>query len=247
MSTLHACTLGPTPYREGLALQEALVRLRAEGRTGDWLLFPEHPAVLTIGRNPSEGNVRADRATLERLGVEVFEVARGGDVTWHGPGQLVGYPVVDLGIVNRDLHRWLRTLEEALLRTLAHWGLAGKRSAGRTGVWLGPEKVASIGVAVRRWVGYHGFALNVSPDLEGFELIHPCGLQGVRMTSMARQLGERTPSLDEVRVVVARQMAELLGYGAVAEVPATELRHLVNTAGAAGTSNPTSGAGVAPA
>ena len=247
MPTLHVCALGPTTYREGLAIQETLVRLRAEGATGDWLLFPDHPSVLTIGRQPSEGNLRVDAAALERLGIEVFEVTRGGDVTWHGPGQLVGYPVVDLARVNRDLHRWLRVLEEAVIRTLAHWGLPGERVAGRTGVWVEGEKIASIGVAVRRWVGYHGFALNVSPALDAFELIHPCGLHDIRMTSMAEKLGERCPSLAEVRARSARELAGQLGYEDIGEVEPAVLRHLVDTAGTAGPSNPAQRAGLSPA
>jgi len=152
VNTLTVCALGPTRYRDGLALMDALVAARAAGSTGDWLLYPDHESVLTVGRNPSEGNVIADRDTLARAGVELFEVPRGGDVTWHGPGQLVGYPVVGLERVGRDLHRWLRTLEDALIGALATHGIEGRRIAGRTGVWTSEtHKIASIGVAVRRW------------------------------------------------------------------------------------------------
>jgi len=227
---LTVCALGATPYREGLALQDALVRARAAGETGDWLLYPDHPAVLTIGRNPSEGNVRADAATLAALGVEVFEVPRGGDVTWHGPGQLVGYPVVALDRVNRDLHRWLRTLEEALIRVLARHGIVSERSPGRTGVWVGGRKIASIGVAVRRWVGYHGFALNVHPDLSAFSLIHPCGLKGVEMTSMAAELGGNAPPLEVVRDDVTQQLSQLLGYERAVPAPAGAARRWIERA-----------------
>lgn len=218
--TLTVCDLGATPYREGLAIQDALVHARADGRTGDWLLYPDHPPVLTVGRSGSEGSLIADAATLARAGLEVFEVPRGGDVTWHGPGQLVGYPVVALDRVDRDLHRWLRTLEEALIRALGRWGIASERSPGRTGVWTDGAKIASMGVAVRRWVGYHGFALNVHPDLAGFSLIHPCGLKGVRMTSMAERLGDACPSLGDVRRAVTEELVALLGYeAAVAATP----------------------------
>jgi lipoate-protein ligase B len=217
---LTACALGATTYREGLALQDALVRARAAGETGDWLLYPDHPPVLTVGRNPSDGNLRADGDTLSALGVEVFEVTRGGDVTWHGPGQLVGYPIVALDRVKRDLHRWLRTLEEALIRSLARHGIVSERSPGRTGVWVGDRKIASIGVAVRRWVGYHGFALNVRPDLSGFSLIHPCGLKGVRMTSMEAELGADAPGLETVRDTVTHELSQLLGYQRVEWAPA---------------------------
>lgn len=221
---LTVCALGATPYREGLALQDALVRARAAGETGDWLLYPDHPPVLTVGRGASDDGVRADAATLASLGVEVFEVPRGGDVTWHGPGQLVGYPIVALDRVDRDLHRWLRMLEEALIRALARHGIVSERSPGRTGVWVGERKIASIGVAVRRWVGYHGFALNVRPDLSGFSLIHPCGLKGVQMTSMAAELGSSAPTLEAMREDVTQELSQRLGYERVVPAPAEAAR-----------------------
>jgi lipoyl(octanoyl) transferase len=210
--TLHACALGPTPYDEGLRIQESLVRARAAGRTEDWLLFPDHPPVLTVGRSPSEGNIIASAEALRRQGVEVHEVARGGDVTWHGPGQLVGYPIIDLDARGRDLHRFLRDLEQALIDLLGDWKIAGERVPGRTGVWTGGRKIASIGIAVRRWVSYHGFALNVAPDLTGFELIHPCGLHGIEMTSMRAELGDAAPELAAVRAHAASVFARRLGH-----------------------------------
>lgn len=236
MDTLTVCALGPTPYRDGLRLQDDLVRLRADGGTGDWLLYPDHEPVLTIGRNPSAGNVIADAATLARLGLEVFEVPRGGDVTWHGPGQLVGYPVVQLDRVDRDLHRWLRTLEEALIRAVARFGVSAARSPGRTGVWVGERKLASIGVAVRRWVGYHGFALNVAPDLGQFELIHPCGLHGVRMTSLAEELGAGAPAFADVRAAVTAELVALLGFDGSQTATPEALRKLLGIAAVADTS-----------
>ncbi len=215
MSTLAACHLGPTPYREGLRLQEALVRARAEGRTGDWLLFPDHPPVLTVGRGATPGGLVADAATLAARGIETFEVARGGDITWHGPGQLVGYAICDLTRRDRDLHRFLRALEAALGDVLGSYGIESMRVPGRTGVWVGERKIASLGIAVRRWVSYHGFALNVAPDLSFFELIHPCGLRGVRMTSIAALLGARAPALAEVREAVAAAVARHLGHDGI--------------------------------
>jgi lipoate-protein ligase B len=209
---LVACHLGATPYAEGLEIQEALVHARAAGETGDWLLFPDHPPVITVGRGGDGSNIKADTPTLERLGVPVFEVARGGDVTWHGPGQLVGYPICDLSGHGKDLHRFLRGIERSLIRGLARFGIEAGVVPGRTGVWVGESKVASIGIAVRRWVSYHGFALNVAPDLDFFDLIHPCGLAGVRMTSMARCLGDGCPGLAEVREVMAGEVAAELGY-----------------------------------
>jgi len=237
IDTLHSCALGPTRYRDGLALMDALVAARAAGETGDWLLYPDHEPVLTVGRSPSEGNVRVDASTLAHHGIEVVEVPRGGDVTWHGPGQLVGYPVVQLDRVDRDLHRWLRVLEDALIAALAGFGLEGRRVAGRTGVWLSEtEKIASIGVAVRRWVGYHGFALNVANTLDDFALINPCGYRDIRMTSMVERLGARSPALNEVRSAVTAELALRLGFQGVREHPPGDLRTVAGIARMADTS-----------
>ena len=224
MESLHVAHLGPTPYQDGLALQEGLVRARAAGETGDWLLYPDHPPVLTVGRGATVDNVLADADTLRRLGVERFEVARGGDVTWHGPGQLVGYLVCDLDGRGRDLHRFLRGIEEALIQALAVWGIGAERSSGRTGVWVEGEKIASIGIAVRKWVSYHGFALNVAPDLRFFDLIHPCGLRGIQMTSVTKRLGDRAPSMEQARAAVASQRAQALGFTSWVREEAAELR-----------------------
>lgn len=214
-SALTVRALGLVPYREGLRLQDECVRARADGETDDTLLLLEHPPVLTAGRGTGEGSLKADAETLARAGLEVVPVSRGGDVTWHGPGQLVGYPVCDVAARDHDLHRFLRGLEQGLLDSLQRWGIVAHRTAGRTGVWVGERKLASIGIAVRRWVSYHGFALNVRPDLSHFELIHPCGLQGVRMTSMAELLGPACPSWSEVLTTVSADVATALGYEAV--------------------------------
>jgi lipoate-protein ligase B len=216
-----ACHLGPTPYAEGLRLQEALVNAIADRRTGDWLLFPDHAPVLTVGRGAAPGGLIAAPETLAARGIEIFHVARGGDITWHGPGQLVGYTVFDLAR-DRDLRQLLRGLEAALIDVLAGYGIESHAVKGRTGVWAGERKIASIGVAVRRWVAYHGFALNVAPDLRYFDLIHPCGLRDVRMTSIAELLGERAPALAEVRERAAEAVARRLTRGEVRWVPRAE-------------------------
>jgi len=230
--TLSVCHLGEAPYREGLALQAAALEARAGGRAPDRLLYPDHPPVLTVGRSPSEGSVIASPEALRQAGIEVFEVARGGDVTWHGPGQLVGYLILDLDQRGRDLHRFLREIEQGLIDTLGAWGIEAGREPGRTGVWSRGEKIASIGIAVRRWVSYHGFALNVAPDLRFFDLIHPCGLRGIQMTSVAKRLGDRAPSMDEARAAVASQMARALGFtGWVREDAATLRRSLMEEPG----------------
>jgi lipoate-protein ligase B len=243
--TLRVCALGPVRYRDGLRLQDALVAARAAGETGDWLLYPDHEPVLTVGRNPSDGNVRVDAAALERAGIEVVEVPRGGDITWHGPGQLVGYPIVALDRVGRDLHRWLRTLEAAIIAALARHGLDARRVEGRTGVWLSErEKIASIGVAVRRWVGYHGFALNVDSELSNFELIHPCGYRDIRMTSVAKALGDAAPPKAQVRSAVTAELAGRLGFAKVVEVRPADAWALAGIASGADTSKREAGASI---
>ena len=221
---LSVCALGDTPYAEGLRLQESLVRARAAGETGDWLLYPDHPPVLTVGRGASEGSLSADRDTLARLGIEVHEVARGGDVTWHGPGQLVGYLIRDLERHGRDLHEFLRDLEASLVTALESYGVSGHTVPGRTGVWVGDAKIASIGIAVRRWVSYHGFALNVAPELGFFDLIHPCGLRGIRMTSLEALRGPAAADLAVARERVTAALAARLAYPQVRWTEPGEVR-----------------------
>jgi lipoate-protein ligase B len=187
--------LGRVPYRKALAFQHRAVDLRARGEASDVLYIVEHDPVLTVGRGARAGNFRAGAADLERAGIEVVPVERGGDVTYHGPGQIVGYPIVDLtGLPGgRDLHQYLRDLEEALISALAAFGLSAGRRPPYTGVWVGDRKVAAIGVAVRHWVAFHGFALNVDPDMSHFDLIHPCGIRDLGVVSMAGLLGAAPP------------------------------------------------------
>ena len=183
---------GQLSYEQGLQLQEHLLQKRRE-QESDMLLLLEHPPVITLGRGAKASNLRLSEATLAARGIPVHRVGRGGDVTYHGPGQLVGYPIVDLTAQGRDLHRFLRLLEETLLTTLAAFGLRGRRQPGRTGVWVDDAKIASIGIGVRHWISWHGFALNVATDLRAFDTIVPCGLAGVTMTSMAALLGKPVP------------------------------------------------------
>lgn len=199
---LQVVEAGLVPYREALAWQRALAQARIAGRLEhDVLLLLEHPAVVTMGRTARPAHV------LRPEGVDVVEVERGGDVTFHGPGQLVGYPIIDLSGHRRDLHWYLRALEQALLAALAELGIPGERQPGYTGVWARGRKIASIGVHVRQWVTWHGFALNVTTDLAAFERIVPCGIPGVVMTSLERERearGGATRSLwdDAVRAVI---------------------------------------------
>jgi lipoate-protein ligase B len=198
---------GSLAYRSALALQETLLERRRR-EAEDILILLQHPPVVTLGRGASEANLLLPAAELARRGIDLERVSRGGDVTFHGPGQLVGYPIVDLEPRGRDLHRYLRLLEATLIDALAAFGLVGERIAGRTGVWVAGEKITSIGVGVRRWISWHGFALNVAADLSGFAAIVPCGLPGVRMTSLERLLGRPVP-LPQVEEEIIRSFAKV--------------------------------------
>jgi lipoyl(octanoyl) transferase len=181
--------LGAVDYREGVVLQERCARGLKDGDEPERLLLLEHPPVITLGRNAREIDLLVDAATLETRGIAVETTNRGGQVTYHGPGQLVGYPILNLHPDRRDVGRYLRDLEEILIRTLGHFGIEASRKPALTGVWVGTNKIASIGVHLSRWVTTHGFALNVATDLSHFSLIVPCGIRGLGVTSMERVLG----------------------------------------------------------
>lgn len=184
MNTLEVIQAGTVPYGEALEWQRQLAEDRIAGRLShDVLLLVEHPPVVTFGRNSQRAHL------LQAAGVEVFEVERGGDVTFHGPGQLVGYPILDLSAYKQDLHWYLRTLEQALIEALGQLDIPAERNPGFTGVWTRGKKIASIGIHVKQWVTWHGFALNVATDLGEFERIVPCGIPGVVMTSIERERG----------------------------------------------------------
>ena len=204
------------PYGEALELQRSIARDRISGAISqDVLLLMEHPPVVTLGRSSKEKHLVASPEFLQTHGVELFEVERGGDVTFHGPGQLVGYPIVDLKRHRQDLHWYLRKIEEALINTLADYGIPGERNTSYTGVWTRGKKIASIGVHARDWVTWHGFALNVTTDLSFFDLIVPCGITGVVMTSIARELGSEEISAQDVRDRVSAKFAEAFDLTAV--------------------------------
>jgi lipoyl(octanoyl) transferase len=182
--------LGRRPYDEVLELQRRLCQRRMAGELqDDVLLLVEHDPVITLGRGTRAQSLPIPPNQLARRGIPVFEVERGGDVTYHGPGQLVGYPVLDLQRHRPDLHWYLRQLEAVLIGGLGRLGIAAERNSGLTGVWTGGRKIASIGIHVKRWVTFHGFALNVTTDLTPFDLIVPCGIPNVVMTSVAKELG----------------------------------------------------------
>jgi lipoyl(octanoyl) transferase len=196
---LEVRRLGMTPYADALALQRDLVSDRQLGRVDDVLLLVEHPSVVTLGARGDGGltHLLVSPDELNARHVELYEVGRGGDITYHGPGQIVAYPILDLNPDRRDVHRYVRDLEEVLIRTAADLGIVAHREQGLTGVWVGDEKLAAIGVRIARWVTSHGFALNVSTDLDYFSLIVPCGIAGRGVTSLARLLG-RTIDFREV-------------------------------------------------
>lgn len=191
--------LGRVGYAEGLELQHQLVEQRRRGEIPDQLLLLEHPPVITLGvktRNDRR-HVLATPARLAELGVEVFETGRGGDVTYHGPGQVVGYPILDLRPDRCDVHAYVRDLEEVLIRAARHFGVEAGRVRGLTGIWVGAEKLAAIGVRISRWVTSHGFAFNVNTDLSHFNLIIPCGITDRGVTSLQKLLG-RAVDLSQV-------------------------------------------------
>jgi lipoyl(octanoyl) transferase len=188
--------LGRVPYGLGLEIQERLVAERQAGAIPDQLLLLEHDPVFTLGRNARAENVLLSAEQLRQHGFDVYDTGRGGDVTYHGPGQVVGYPILDLSPDRRDVHRYVRDLEEVMIRTCAQYGVEAGRIAGLTGTWVGREKIGAIGVRISRWVTSHGFAFNVSTDLAAFDLIVPCGIRDKGVTSLDRLLGRPVP-LDE--------------------------------------------------
>lgn len=209
-SRIGVVRLGRTDYEPAWRLQRRLVALRSAGAIGDALLLTEHEHVYTLGTTGDANHLLAGPEELRTRGAKVYAVERGGDVTYHGPGQIVGYPILDLNGYYLDLHRYLRDLEEVVIRTLADYGITGTRDAEFTGVWAGTAKIAALGVKVSRWVTMHGFALNVSTDLSYFDRIIPCGIFHKGVTSMEQLLGARVP-IAEVSDGLAKHFAGVFG------------------------------------
>lgn len=207
---METAWLGEVEYRTALGIQLERLARRAEGQIPDTLLLLTHPHVFTLGTAGDPSNLLVPESRLAEEGISLERVSRGGDITYHGPGQLVGYPIVLMPKL--DLHRYVRTIEAALIEALGFFGIRGERVAGLTGVWADGKKIASIGVGVKRWVTYHGFALNVSPDLSWFDRIRLCGLKDREATSMA-QIAGIAPEMDAVREVVAAACVRNLGGG----------------------------------
>ena len=210
-SPLRLCEarwLGTLDYSEALRVQEHCVQQLGSNEGQEQLLLLEHPHVFTLGRGADSSNILTDRAELRALSVEVHETGRGGDVTYHGPGQLVGYPIVNLRPDRCDVHRYVRDVEEMLIRTIADFGITGSRISGLTGVWVGNDKIGAIGVRIARWITSHGFALNVNTDLSYFRMIVPCGIEGKGVTSISRLLGTRV-DIEEVARAVALHFGDV--------------------------------------
>jgi lipoyl(octanoyl) transferase len=212
MRPLEVRRLGLLPYREALAMQRQLVDERKAGRIHDVLLLLQHPPVITLGvkGDGGRGHILADAEGLAELGVEVHEAGRGGDVTYHGPGQVIGYPILDLQPDRCDVHRYVRDLEEVMIRTCAAHHIAATRVAGLTGAWVGQEKIGAIGVKISRWVTSHGFAFNANTDLSHFNLIVPCGIHDHGVTSLEKLIGHQV-DINSVEDCLAHHFADVFG------------------------------------
>jgi lipoate-protein ligase B len=203
---LLVCPAGTIPYDSAWQWQKSLRERRLGGELPDLLLLLDHPPSYTLGRSTRPGHL----AAAEARGISIHRIERGGSITYHGPGQIVGYPIIDLRMRGRDIHRFIRELEEVLIRTLLELRLDARRRSGLTGVWVEDEKIAAIGVHVRHWITIHGFALNVTTELDPFRWIRPCGLD-VAVTSVAQLLGESAPGIGETRAIVRRQFEAVFG------------------------------------
>ena len=214
MRTCQIVDLGLVGYAEAYALQKRIVAARKTEAIGDVLLLCEHPHVITQGRNGKREHLLVSEHVLRQKGMEYYETSRGGDITYHGPGQIVGYPILNLGAIRRDVVWYVRTLEEAMIQATAEFGIKAERVAGKTGIWVRigntEEKLAAIGVHISRWVTSHGFAYNVSTDLRNFDLIVPCGIAECKATSLEKLLG-RSVEEKEVSPRIAKHLGELLG------------------------------------
>ena len=213
MSTLDIYELGTVPYEKALEYQENLLARRIAEEIPDSLILLEHPPTITTGRKGNTGNLLVRKEYLEKHGISFTHTSRGGDITFHGPGQIVGYPILNLKNHGMDIREHLRNIEEAIIRTLRDFEIEGRRIDGVTGVWVKRSKIASIGIAIRKWVTYHGFALNVSTNLDYFDLILSCGITDVRMTSIGSWLGnEENVRMEDVTQSVIKSFMGVFGF-----------------------------------
>lgn len=217
MNSCHIVSLGLIGYADAYAFQERIVFARKSGAIGDVFLLCEHPPVITQGRNGKREHLLASERLLRQRNIEFFETSRGGDITFHGPGQIVGYPIVNLAALRKDVVWYVRMLEEVMIRSTAEFGIAAVREPGKTGIWVpqretSPEKLGAIGVHISRWITSHGFAYNVSTDLRYFDLIVPCGIAGRKATSLEKLL-DRSVTTPEVELFLVRHFGEVFGLG----------------------------------
>lgn len=218
--TLEVRRLGVVSYADGLELQRSLVEQRRAGDVPDQLLLLEHPPVITLGvktRN-DRSHIIASPDLLQREGVEVFETGRGGDVTYHGPGQLVGYPIIDLKPDRCDVHQYVRDIEEVMIRAAGQFGVSAQRMPGLTGAWVGDEKLAAIGVRIARWITSHGFAFNVNTTLTHFDFIVPCGIPGKGVTSLEKLVGHPVP-MAEVEEAIVKSFSQVFNVDVITAIP----------------------------
>ena len=216
MKVLNIYELGLVPYSKALKYQEILLEKRINNEIEDSLILLEHPPTITLGRAAKNDNLLVDEKILAMHGISIENIKRGGDITFHGPGQIVGYPIIDLNNHGKDIHNYLRKLEEVLILTLKNFDIESRRIEKLTGVWVKRSKIASIGVGVRRWVTYHGFALNVNTGLDFFDLIIPCGIPNVMMTSIKDWLrSSEDINKNQVLIAIKNNFLEVFGFSKI--------------------------------
>ena len=225
-NTIHVVDAGRLDYLHAWRLQQRLAEARRFERVPDLVLLTEHPPTYTIGRRGSRDNLLIDNQTLSEVGAVCYEVDRGGDITFHGPGQLVVYSIIDLGLTQRSVRRYVENLETVVIRTLAHYGLDATIDPAYPGVWLGRDKIAAIGISIHHGVSYHGFALNVDPDLRYFDYMIPCGIPDRGATSLAREVG-RHVEMQEVSDLVVKHFAEVFGVNVERDLDLEALHHAI--------------------
>jgi lipoyl(octanoyl) transferase len=209
--------LGLIDYKKAWDLQNEIYNKRLHNEVNDTLLLLEHPHTYTLGKVAAKENLLSNDDQLKQLGISVYEIDRGGDITYHGPGQIVGYPIINLSEWNEDTHKYLRGLEEVLMQTCSEYGLESERNSKFTGVWLKDRKIAAIGIKVSRWITMHGFAFNVNTNLSYFDGIIPCGIKDKEVTSLSRELGKNI-DLNEVKKVITEKFKEIFGYDSFTEL-----------------------------
>jgi len=224
---LSYCDLGLIDYKEAWDMQKKILDLRVSGALPDMLLQLEHPHTYTLGKVTDKNNLIGSQEYLADMGISVYEIDRGGDITYHGPGQIVGYPIISLEKWKKDTHKYLRGLEEVIIKTLMHYGIEGTRNPKHTGVWIEDRKIAAIGIKVSRWVTMHGFAFNINSDLSFFSGIIPCGINDKGVTSLEKETGKKH-DLQEVKEFLLINFSEFFGYSMFTNINREDLGKAIN-------------------